>query len=105
MIRTEVVRNKDGIDSIFISGHSGYEEIGKDIVCSAVSTAMYVSIGLLEKIDCEYRFVTDDKSPTMRLEMKKQNQFSHLILENLIETLKGIANDYSNYLKIIEIRR
>lgn len=50
MIKVEFTRNKQNeIIKVKVSGHSGYDDIGKDIVCSAVSTAMYVTIGILQK--------------------------------------------------------
>jgi uncharacterized protein YsxB (DUF464 family) len=103
MILVDVTRNKRSvINLITVSGHSGYDEIGKDIVCSAVSTAMYISIGLLEKLNTNHRFTSDDKMPIMKLEIESSQEITNTILENLVETLKGISNDYSKYLKINE---
>lgn len=48
MIKVNVV-STDVIEKITVSGHSGYAEAGADIVCSAVSTAMYLSLGLIER--------------------------------------------------------
>lgn len=37
------------ITEIAVNGHSDYGKNGSDIVCSAISTAMYVSLGLIKK--------------------------------------------------------
>lgn len=106
MIRARVKKNKDNeIISIYVSGHSGYDEAGKDIVCSAVSTAMYVSLGMLEKFDSDYNFASDEKKATMKLNVNSNNKLTNVVLENLIDTLEGIALDYSDFLKIDELRR
>lgn len=106
MIQAEVYRNKDNeIIKVFISGHSGYDVIGKDIICSAVSTAMFMTIGLLEKIACDYRYVADEAIPTMKLNIYKSDDLIQTIMENLVDTLSGITIDYAQYLKISEIRR
>ena len=103
MITVKVNRDpNENIKMITVSGHSGYDELGKDIVCSAVSTAMYVSIGLLEKFEMIHKFSSDENKPNMKLEIIRSQEHGNLILENLVETLNGIAMDYSKYLKIIE---
>jgi uncharacterized protein YsxB (DUF464 family) len=105
MITVEVIWNKDEVTSIFISGHSGYDELGKDIVCSSVSTAAFVSVGLLEKFKCDFKFDTNESKPKMKLEIIKTSEITNNILNNLVETFEGIVIDYSPYLKIKEIRR
>ena len=69
MIKVNVDLNKNfKIKSLKLSGHSGYDEIGKDIVCSAVSTTMYVSVGLLEKAGCDINFIEHPKSVVNNIE-------------------------------------
>ena len=38
------------ISRVFVSGHSGYDTIGHDIVCSSISVAMYMSANLISKV-------------------------------------------------------
>ena len=47
MIEVKVYSDNKKIKGIEVSGHSGYEDLGKDIVCSSVSTAMILTINLL----------------------------------------------------------
>lgn len=100
MINVVVEKNNQDIKSIEVSGHSGYDELGKDIVCSAVSTAMYLTVGLLEKFNCIMTFTSDESIPNMNLKILNINESTNLILENLVKTLKGIEMDFSPYLKI-----
>lgn len=100
-----VVLNNDGIKSISVSGHSGYDELGKDIVCSAVSTAIYITVGLLEKFNLKFDFISDETKPIMNLEIIEINETTNIILQNLVDTLQGIEFDYSPYLKIKIKRR
>lgn len=103
MILVNITRDHNSdIKMITLNGHSGYDELGKDIVCSAVSTAMYVSIGLLERFDIEYQFSSDEKKPIMKLNIIKPQDNGNIVLENLVETLNGISMDYSKNLKISE---
>lgn len=103
MIVVTITKNAQGIQKFVVTGHSGYDEIGKDIVCSAVSTAMYVSLGLIEKLTLDYSFSSDEKKPTMSLEIYKHDQMSLLVVENLEDALESIANDFPKYVKIKKI--
>lgn len=51
MITAKFVFGKDGlINSFLISGHSGSEESGRDIICSAVSSPAYMVCNTLTEI-------------------------------------------------------
>ena len=41
--------NNNLFQSLEVSGHSGYKTNGSDIVCSAISTAVFTSINLIDK--------------------------------------------------------
>lgn len=88
------------VKKVTVGGHTGYDDLGKDIVCSAVSTAMYVSIGLVEKTCLDYDFKSNDKNATMELVINKSNEFTDMILDNLVSTLEGISESYPKNLKI-----
>ncbi|HHX78860.1 MAG TPA: ribosomal-processing cysteine protease Prp [Acholeplasmataceae bacterium] len=104
MIKVNVDLNKNfKVKTLKLSGHSGYDVIGKDIVCSAVSTAMYVSVGLLEKAGCNFDFKEHPNSVKMQLSINKSDQLTDLVLDNLVETLEGIEIQYPDNLKIVKI--
>lgn len=51
MLRAEFFILDDGkIKGFDISGHSGYEESGKDIVCAAVSSAAYMTANTIADV-------------------------------------------------------
>ena len=50
------VRKNETLYEINISGHSGYDTIGKDIVCSSVSSSLIVTVNLLEKLGSKFEF-------------------------------------------------
>jgi hypothetical protein len=88
------------VREIYVSGHSNYGEAGTDIVCSAVSTAMYVSLGLIEKTGSKHSFKVDNEKASMRLVIDETNDFTEIIMVNLVSTLSGISKDYAKYLQI-----
>ncbi len=100
MINVVVKSNKDKIESIFVSGHANYSEFGSDIVCAAVSTAMYMSANLLSKLNLEFKFKEDSKKTTMEIIALSDNEVLSTVLENLVATLESIESDYKDYIKI-----
>lgn len=97
------VRKNDCEYEINIEGHSGYETIGKDIVCSAVSTAMQMTVNLLQKFNYQFKFSSDENKPMMNVKVKKYNSDycnCVIILDNLIDCLDDISKQYKRYLTI-----
>ena len=94
------LNNHNRIKKVVVYGHSGYEELGKDIVCSAVSTAMYVSMGLIEKTCSDYTFTSNEEKAYMELVINKSDDFTNLVVENMVEALEGISEQYPSHLKI-----
>lgn len=105
MITVNVYRDENGkINDVFVSGHSGYDENGKDIVCSAVSTAVLLTASLIEKICPKYSFVTDEKKVTMTLKLLESNDVSNIVIENLVDFLESLKENYTKYIKIKYIK-
>jgi uncharacterized protein YsxB (DUF464 family) len=101
MINVSIKSDKDNnINYIFVSGHSNYAASGSDIVCAAVSTAMYMSVRLVEKVCPKYTFLENEKAATMELKIIETNEMTNIVLNNLYETLASIAEEYKKYIKI-----
>lgn len=82
-----------------IQGHSGYAKAGEDIVCSAVSSAAYLTINTLvdifsqeAKIDCRDGF--------MSFYLNKGSQTAGDILEGLRQHLSALSEQYPQFLKV-----
>ena len=101
MTKISIKKNGNLIESVKVSGHSGYANAGSDIVCSSVSTAMYVSYGMLDKGKCDFSFTEDAKVPVMELKINKADTITNLVMTNLVDVLEGIAFDYKAYVSII----
>ena len=109
MIEVKVYSDNKKIKGIEVSGHSGYEDLGKDIVCSSVSTAMILTINLLEKLNVNFKYESKEEIPLISLDINSfddsNEQLVQTILENLVENLNEVSKNYKKYLKIYEIRR
>lgn len=104
-----VVKEKEGlVFSLEVKGHTGYATSGSDIVCAGISTAVIMSINLLDKlIPNLFEVIQDDAEGYICLKnihYSKMNaveiDFVKKIFDNLIETLEDIQANYQNHLKV-----
>jgi hypothetical protein len=87
-----------------ISGHAGYDEYGRDIVCSAVSILGQAAvIGLLEyvRIDCTYEIEDGYLYCRLPKNCTEQQQVKiDSILETMVLGIENIKNGYGSYVSI-----
>ena len=90
--------------SLEVSGHSGYQEHGSDIVCSAISTAVFTSINLIDKKlgDESYHIIQKEDNGYLFFEMieNKDIEFVNLVINNLIDMLSDIEKEYNKFLQV-----
>ena len=94
------VLKSDNLYEVCIKGHSGYDTIGKDIVCSAVSSSFILTINLLEKFNSNMKYESDENIPMMKVTINNYTDIDEKILDNLIDCLKDVSRQYPKYLKI-----
>jgi len=78
---------------IEITGHSGYDIIGKDIVCSAVSSIVTTTINGIISIDKEaisYKY----KNEVMTISIKKNDEITVKLINNMLDLLISLSKDY-----------
>ena len=86
----KVLKEKDKIEII---GHSGYDTLGKDIVCSAVSSIVTTTINGIISIDekaISYKYENDK----MTISNIKKDEITNKLLNNMIDLLISLAKDY-----------
>lgn len=94
------VLKSDSLYEVCIKGHSGYDTIGKDIVCSAVSSSFILTINLLDKFNSNMKYESDENIPMMKVTINNYNDIDETVLDNLIDCLKDVSRQYPKYLKI-----
>ena len=97
------VKKNDNSYEIDVRGHSGYDTIGKDIVCSSVSTAMIITINLLERFNFKFDFSSNNKIPMMNLKVTQcDDKYNNIviILDNLVSCLEDVSKQYNKFLII-----
>lgn len=105
MTKITIFKKEGKIWSYQVKGHSGYAEEGKDIVCSAISTAAQMTLlGLKEvvKVDLE----SDIQDGYMQVKVLKsfEDEKVQILMETFEKTIEGFAKDYAKFIKV-EVRK
>ncbi len=100
MIKVKVDYNNNYIKEIKITGHAGYDEYGKDIVCASVSSIVITSVNLILKMD-ENAIYVKQREGLIELKVLKEEQTINMVLENMYSMLKELTKDYKKNVKII----
>ena len=88
-------------DLIEITGHSNYDTLGKDIVCSAVSSIVTTTINGIISIDEEaisYSYHNDK----MTISNIKKDEITNKLINNMIDLLINLARDYPKNINVKE---
>jgi len=109
MIRAVIDRDPSGnIVGFDVSGHSGYSEAGKDIVCAAVSAVVQTAvIGLTEVlgIKVKYRQKTGEAQCAIPSGLSgDKREKINIVLETMLYGLKSIQEGYGEYIRVEERR-
>ncbi len=99
MIKVSVIKNKEGIHRITISGHAGFAKYGYDIVCSAVSSVVTTSINAI--LSFEKTIDVIDKE-TLEIQVLKHDKVTDTLLENMMAMLREIENQYEKNIRTEE---
>lgn len=89
------------IEEINVKGHAGYAPIGKDIICSAVSSVVYTLKIALEKAD------ENKKALLLKCELNEGKALivfeplsaeTKAVVNALIDGLKALSDSYPDYI-------
>lgn len=89
-----------------VEGHSGFDEAGRDIVCSAVSAIVQTAVIGLEEV-AGIKPIYHQKSGLADLKMPSglpiaKTRKANIILETMLLGLKSIELGYGEYITIRE---
>jgi len=96
MIKIKVIKSNEKIDEISITGHAMFDDFGKDIVCSSVSSIVITTVNAIERIDQES--ITYEEQPFF-IRVKKDSDITQRLLENMIDLLKELELQYPKNIK------
>lgn len=93
MIKVKISKN-----IIRISGHAGYEDYGKDIVCASVSSIVYTTINGILNLNSNALKVIDDKELIIEVLSNDNNTFT--LINSMISLLEDLEGQYPENIKI-----
>ena len=98
MIRVEFSGNSDNITGFEVSGHAGYDEYGRDIVCAAVSALATNTANSIEQFTEDDMTVdVDEKTGLLRLTMTSTiSDSSKLLLKSFRLGIESIEQAYGS---------
>lgn len=100
MIKIKIDYDKNYVSKFKISGHSGYDVKGNDIVCASVSTLVISSINLALRLK-EKSVVVKLKDGLIDANVLVHDEIINEVFLNMINMLEELQNDYKNNLKFI----
>lgn len=84
---------------IEISGHAGYDEFGKDIVCASVSSVIMTTVNSIMNIDNSSISYIDDGNKII-IEKLNDNDIVDKLLNTMILILKDLEEQYKENIKV-----
>lgn len=87
-------------EKIIVKGHSGYDKIGKDIVCAAISVLSEATYNYLLAIGNEVE--EEEGDAVFIINIKHLNNAGKKIVESFIQMVDDIASQYPEYVRRIK---
>ena len=83
MIKVILTKKDDNVNKVIINGHAGYDDFGKDIVCSAASSIVTTTINGILSFDKEGLSYEVSKDGLVIKNIKTDN-ITQTLLNNMI---------------------
>lgn len=91
---------KKDSSSISISGHALYDDFGKDIVCSAVSSIVITTVNGI--IDLDKDAIKVDLKDGIEIKVLKSDKVTLALISNMMKLLRELSKQYPKNINIKE---
>ena len=95
------------ITGFSVSGHSGYEEAGRDIVCAAISAVVAMAEATINDVcgaKAKVRVKEEDARITLTLPTSCDEEESvQAVLAGMLVTLCSMRDEYPDYIEVLEV--
>ncbi len=99
MIKVTVIKENAKFKKISLLGHAMYDDYGKDIVCSAVSSIVITSVnGILALNKGSLSYLVSKKG--MTIDIKNMDETTQILIGNMISLLKELESKYPDNIEI-----
>ena len=107
MTRCEFFTEGERITGFTVSGHSGYAEAGKDIVCAAVSAVVTMAEATINDVcgaKAKVRVKDEQARITLTLPTScDEEETVQAVLAGMMVTLIGLQEDYPDFIEVLEV--
>ena len=107
MTRCEFFTEGERITGFTVSGHSGYAEAGKDIVCAAVSAVVTMAEATINDVcgaKAKVRVKDEQARITLTLPVScDEEETVQAVLAGMMITLCSLRDDYPDYIEVLEV--
>ena len=107
MTRCEFFTENDRITGFSVSGHSDFDEPGKDIVCAAVSAVVTMAEATINDVcgaKAKVRVKDADARVSLTLPASCDEEESvQAVLAGMLLTLCSLRDDYPDYIEVLEV--
>ena len=103
MIKVNFKRQANKLVSFTVSGHAGFDEYNRDIVCSAVSALTITVInGLTEILKVKAEIVVEEGFTELSLSRLSDTEIDkcQILMETLLLGLKSMEIQYGKYIML-----
>ena len=100
MIKVKLVKNNNKVKKVIITGHAGFDDFGKDIVCASVSSTVITSVNASLSIDNESLIYNENNG--LDIEVVKDDIVTTKIIDNMIANLYELEKAYPKNIEIKE---
>ena len=98
MIRAEFYEKQGLLTGFRFSGHSGYAESGRDVVCAAVSSAVQLTANILDELGFKPQVTVEDN--LIECICMDGGEISPRLLNVLKQHFEAILEEFPNTIKI-----
>ena len=99
MIKVKIVKENSNDQKISILGHAMYDDYGKDIVCSAVSSITITTInGILTLDEGSLSYQVNKKG--LIIEKISTDEITQKLLGNMVNLLKELEQQYPTNIEV-----
>ena len=106
MTKFKFFKNDNNFVGFECSGHTGYEEYGKDVLCATISgISQSVVLGLTKVLNINVDMKKDDKKGHLKVELPSdlsldKMQSAQVLICTLYESVKDLMIGYSSYISM-----
>ena len=107
MTKCEFFTEGERITGFSVSGHSGYAESGKDIVCAAISAVVTMAEAIINDVcgaKAKVRVKEEDARITLTLPAScDEEETVQAVLAGMMVTLCNMRDNYPDYIEVMEV--